>query len=550
MQKYTNKGSVPWHPKESRTPCKNALNDSTIASSISWWQGWHLFHCISPMSLQDGKKIFTDKQQLATGFACSSRTVSPDEQCYRLIRASCTQFHVPLGTQAFQLPQAASKQRSVPWCCRCGMFAAFTTAAIRLLRSIFIWAPPRTRPKFQHLCERRKIFQPVSRMRILEIHNAVVAVPADVTSLGCHCPPNMFYASDCFFDIFHMMMTKVWYCHGHDLCPASRDLLRCPAIVWLVLHTDASTRRCVLHTHTRFHTQTLLHTDALTHKRFYTQTLLHADAFYTRTHAFTHTRFYTQTLLHTDTCTETKASIAIFPQFLTSTVHFVRKGYDWPSKIAIFPQFLTSNVHFVRKGYDWPSNIVIFPQFLTSNVHFVRKECDWISKVAIFPQFLTSNVHFVRKGCDWQLKVAIFPQFLTSNVHFVRKGCAGHLKVAIFPQFLTSNVHFVRKGCAGHLKVAIFPQFLTSNVHFVRKGCARRFKVAIFPQFLTSNVHFVRKGCAGHLKVAIFPQFLTSNVHFVRKGCVSWRSGGTAPALREKIEEEREEICRCEGVKI
>ena len=172
------------------------------------------------------KKIFTDKQQLATGFACSSRTVSPDEHCYRLICASCTQFHVPLGTQAFQLPQAASKQRSVPWCCRCGMFAAFTTAAIRLLRSIFIWAPPRTRPKFQHLCEHRKIFQPVSRMLILEIHNAVVAVPADVTSLGCHCPPNIFYASDCFFDIFHMMMTKVWYCHGHDLCPASRDLLR------------------------------------------------------------------------------------------------------------------------------------------------------------------------------------------------------------------------------------------------------------------------------------------------------------------------------------
>ena len=186
------------------------------------------------MSLQDGKKIFTDKQQLATGFACSSRTVSPDEHCYRLICASCTQFHVPLGTQAFQLPQAASKQRSVPWCCRCGMFAAFTTAAIRLLRSIFIWAPPRTRPKFQHLCEHRKIFQPVSRMLILEIHNAVVAVPANVTSLGCHCPPNIFYASDCFFDIFHMMMTKVWYCHGHDLCPASRDLLRCPAIVWLV----------------------------------------------------------------------------------------------------------------------------------------------------------------------------------------------------------------------------------------------------------------------------------------------------------------------------
>ena len=103
---------------------------------------------------------------------------------------------------------------------------------------------------------------------------------------------------------------------------------------------DAFTRRCVLHTHTRFHTQTLLHTDAFvhtqtllhtdafTHRRFYTQTLLHADAFYTRRHAFTHKRFYTQTPLHTDTFTQTKASIAIFPQFLTSKVHFVQKGYD------------------------------------------------------------------------------------------------------------------------------------------------------------------------------------------------------------------------------
>ena len=33
--KYTNKGSVPWYPKESRTPCKNAVNDSTIADTLS-----------------------------------------------------------------------------------------------------------------------------------------------------------------------------------------------------------------------------------------------------------------------------------------------------------------------------------------------------------------------------------------------------------------------------------------------------------------------------------------------------------------------------------
>ena len=169
-----------------------------------------------------------------------------------VLQINLRQLHsVPLGTQAFQLPQAASKQRSVPWCCRCGMFAAFTTAAIRLLRSIFIWAPPRTRPKFQHLCERRKIFQPVSRMLILEIHNAVVAVPADVTSLGCHCPPNMFYASDCFFDIFQMMMTKVWYCHGHDSLPsqqrfAEMSSYRLTRLDRRVLGWHRSKYRCIL----------------------------------------------------------------------------------------------------------------------------------------------------------------------------------------------------------------------------------------------------------------------------------------------------------------
>ena len=127
--------------------------------------------------------------------------------------------------------------------------------------------------------------------------------------------------------------TRRCFLHRHTRCHTQT-----------LLHADVFTRRCVLHTHTRFHTQTRLHTDALTHRRFYTQTLLHADAFYTRTHAFTHKRFYTQTLLHTNafthrhfytqtllhtgTCTQTKASIAILPQFLTCNVHFVRKGCD------------------------------------------------------------------------------------------------------------------------------------------------------------------------------------------------------------------------------
>ena len=113
-----------------------------------------------------------------------------------------------------------------------------------------------------------------------------------------------------------------------------------------VLHTDASTRRCVLHTHTRFHTQTLLHTDALTHKRFYTQTLLHTDA-------FTHRRFYTQKLLHTDGFTHRRFYTQMrftHAHTLSHTNTFTHRRVD--TQFAFFPQFLTSNVHFVRKGCD------------------------------------------------------------------------------------------------------------------------------------------------------------------------------------------------------
>ena len=92
-----------------------------------------------------------------------------------------------------------------------------------------------------------------------------------------------------------------------------------------LLHTDAFAHRhrrfstqSLLHTyvftHKHFYTHTLLHTDAFTRKHFYIQTLLHTDAFtlrhfYTQTlfhtNPFTHRRFYTQTLLHTDASTET-----------------------------------------------------------------------------------------------------------------------------------------------------------------------------------------------------------------------------------------------------
>ena len=67
----------------------NAVNDSTKTSSISWWHGWHLFHCISPMSLQD-RTIFTDKQHLATDLARSPRTAPTEtSRSARNVKDTC-----------------------------------------------------------------------------------------------------------------------------------------------------------------------------------------------------------------------------------------------------------------------------------------------------------------------------------------------------------------------------------------------------------------------------------------------------------------------------
>ena len=130
------------------------------------------------------------------------------------------------------------------------------------------------------------------------------------------------------------------------------------------LHTNAFTHRRfytqIRFTHARFYTQTLLHTaftHAFTHRRFYTQIrFTHAHTL-SHTNAFTHTRFQTQTLLYTDAFTHrhlyrNEIVHRNFSSVFDVQRPFRAKGLRLTSKIAIFPQFLTSNVHFVRKGCD------------------------------------------------------------------------------------------------------------------------------------------------------------------------------------------------------
>ena len=154
----------------------------------------------------------------------------------------------------------------------------------------------------------------------------------------------------CFFTDAHTLSHTNAFTHRR-FCTQTQTLF----------HTDPFTHR-------RFYTQTLLHTYAFTHGRFYTQTLLH-------TGAFTHRRFYTQTLLHTDafphrpfytqtllplgdlSCKQRCANIvAMEMQKNRKSAQDQAQYHDQRTiqwiKVAIFPQFLTSNVHFVCKGCD------------------------------------------------------------------------------------------------------------------------------------------------------------------------------------------------------
>ena len=273
----------------------------------------------------------------------------------------------------FQVGHWVASRNSVPWCCR--------TTAIPS-------APPRH--AWQNLPYRHKIAPAIL------IHEPVLIL---YTNTKTNCPKNSSIPScrgSHMFTYFH-----------------TDPFTHRPFYTKKLLHTEAFTHRpfytqTLLHTevftHRSFYAQKFLHTEAFTRRLLYTQTLLHADAFtyrpfYTQTllhtEAFTHRSFCTQKLLHTEAFTHKH----FHTQKLLHTNTFTHRGRT-TREIAIFLQFLTFNVHFVRKGRDGPSKIAVFPQFLTSNVHFVRTGCPWHLKIAILLQFLTSNVHFVRKGCD------------------------------------------------------------------------------------------------------------------------------------------------------
>ena len=187
----------------------------------------------------------TNRQQLATDFAGSPRTVSPDEQWCKFVSVRRSQFHVPLGTQTLQLPQSLQDIGAiVPR----AQGRSFLKQQLDGILCIYTQTLLHTEA-FKH-------------RRFLH------------TDTFTHRP---FYT--------HIVLHADAFTHKGFYTQK-------------LLHTDTFTYR-------PFYTQTLLHTEAFTHRSFYTQTILHTDTFthrhfYTQkllhTEAFTHRSFYIQTL--------------------------------------------------------------------------------------------------------------------------------------------------------------------------------------------------------------------------------------------------------------
>ena len=115
-----------------------------------------------------------------------------------LLQINLRQLHsVPCATRYASLPAPTSCFQAKVGTMMLQMWhvCPFTTAAIRLLRSIFIWAPPRTRPKFP---ERSKIFSQQDAHTRFSVSRCCPQCNISRLPLSC-----MFYASDCFIDIFH-----------------------------------------------------------------------------------------------------------------------------------------------------------------------------------------------------------------------------------------------------------------------------------------------------------------------------------------------------------
>ena len=210
-------------------------------------------------------------------------------------------------------------------------------------------------------------------------------------------------------------------------------------------------------THRRFHTQTLLRTDAFTHRSFYTKFLVH-------TYAFTHKRFYTQMPLHTGSFTprhfytQTFCHTDAFTHRHSYTqTHLPRDPFTqrpFYTQMLFHTDALRTDTS-THRGFD---TLRLDTQTRLHRDAFthggLRRTLEHSQFYIILPQFLTIEPHFLRKGCDRHLKIAILPEFWRSNLISCEKVAADTKKFLTIEPYRTSfrakGLHFVppRWHCA------------------------------------------------------------------------------------------------------
>ena len=168
------------------------------------------------------------------------------------------------------------------------------------------------------------------------------------------------------------------------------------------------------------------------------------------------------------------------------------------------------------------SKIAILPQFLTSNVHFARKGSGGYLKIA--------NVHFVREGCDWHLKSQFYFSFWRPTSISCDRVATDTSKSQFFFSFWRWTSISRERVVADTSQNRNCTSVLTFDVQrsFRAKGSRRILQNRNFSSVLTSNVHFVREGCGGHFKIVVFT--LVLDVRCARNAApVTFRGALAAP---------------------
>ena len=258
----------------------------------------------------------------------------------------------------------------------------------------------------------------------------------------------------------------------------------------------------------------LLHTDAFAHRRFYTQiAFTHADAFhvhtdsslqnmdaFTHTEAFTHRGFYTQTLLHTDERFTYKIAFDMHQRLLHTRSQFYTQ------------RPLTSQTSFYARN-------TFRHRGLYTQIAILHTEAFDVTDVLLHTDtfthrcFYTTNRTFTHRGLWLHRRPFITTRRLLDTDAFTHTHQRlSHTEAFTYRLLYTSDFAFTQ----GRDRTNVTSQFYLSFWRFERSFCAKRLRLT--PQSRNFSSGFWRPTCT----------------ILWRKGCVSWRSGGAAPALRER----------------